>query len=222
MHLPLNNEPQRSMNRAEPGRHRLRRWAGLTLLVLTWLASSCALVSRDPDVREPGRIVRDGFLDGRVLRAVRASNDRLAAAHLRVSVHDGVVLLLGQVANEGDRDSAANAATAVDGVRRVHNELQLGGATSMVARANDRWLATKVRSTLLRSGETRVPALRVVAENGTVFLLGRVTADRVAPAVAATRRVFGVERVVTLFDYQPDERPADSSKSAALAGVASD
>ena len=177
---------------------------GLRLVLLPMLlitATSCALFSTDPYVREPGRIVRDGFLDGRVLRAIRAGNERLAQAHLRVAAQDGLVLLLGQVANDTDRELAAQQAAAVDGVTRVHNELELGGATSLLARTNDRWLATKVRARLLVQESTRVPSLRVVAENGTVFLLGRVERNSVSDAVSSARSVFGVERVVTLFDY---------------------
>ncbi|MEM6708813.1 MAG: BON domain-containing protein [Pseudomonadota bacterium] len=173
-------------------------------------------MSSDPNVRSPGRVFADGWLDNRVLRALRRSSDALADAHLRVAAQDGLILLLGQVANEEDRVAAGNTAAAVPGVRRVHNELQLGGATSYVARANDRWLATKVRSTLLWNDSTRVGSLRVVAENGTVFLLGKVSRSEVIPAVTATRRVFGVERVVKVFDYV-DTDPDSVSAPVAVA-----
>lgn len=171
------------------------------LLMIGTLLGGCAVVSGDPHVRPTGRIIGDAWLEGKVTRAIRRSNDRLSRAHLRIEVHNGLALLMGQVSNAEDRELAGRTAAGVPKVRQVHNELLIGGSTSYLARANDRWLAGKVRSHLLLNAETRIPALRIVAENGTVYLLGQVDRERVEPAVTAARSVFGVQRVVKVFEY---------------------
>lgn len=189
-------------------------------MALLLLLSGCALFSADPNVRSAGQLWADERLESRVTRALRSSSDGLRSAHLSVKVNDGLVLLLGQVRNATDRELAGSKAQDVTGVRRVHNELTLGGVTSYLARANDRWLGTKVRSALLAAEDTRIEALRVVTEAGNVYLLGRVTRAQADAAVDRTRRVFGVQRVVKVFDYLDADGPATAQPLAQVTSSA--
>jgi osmotically-inducible protein OsmY len=87
------------------------------------------------------------------------------------------------------------------GVRKVHNELQISGPTSMVSRSNDAWLVTKIKTAMFVNDETDALRIKVVTENGVVYLLGLLTRDEADKAVEVSRSVYGVQKIVKVFEY---------------------
>ena len=108
-----------------------------------------------------------------------------------------VLLLVAGHANGLDQQQAEKVAK----VRKIHNELEVGGPISFVARSNDTWLTGKVKAKLLANKHTDANKLKVVTENGTVYLMGmlpRADADR---AVEVTSSIYGVQKIVKVFEY---------------------
>ena len=64
-------------------------------------------------------------------------------------------------------------------VRTVHNELEIAGPTTMMARTNDAWLTTKVKTVLITNPETDAGRVKVVTENGVVYLMGLLSRNRI-------------------------------------------
>ena len=85
--------------------------------------------------------------------------------------------------------------------RKVHNELAVAGPTSMISRTNDSWLTTKIKSALAAEEDTDATRIKVVTENGVVFLLGLLSRAEADAAVAVTRDIQGVQKIVKLFEY---------------------
>ena len=83
----------------------------------------------------------------------------------------------------------------------ISNHVKIMGPISLVSRSNDRWLTTKIRTRLFSSGETSGSSLRVTCENGTVFLMGRVTPEESEIITRLVSEVFGVEKIVKVFTY---------------------
>ena len=71
----------------------------------------------------------------------------------------------------------------------------------MVARANDILLTTKVKARLISDENTNADRIKVVTEDGTVFLMGMVSRNAADAAVDVTRSVFGVQQIVKVFEY---------------------
>ena len=86
-------------------------------------------------------------------------------------------------------------------VRTVHNELEIAGPTTMMARTNDAWLTTKVKTVLITNPETDAGRVKVVTENGVVYLMGLLSRTESEAAVEKTRQVFGVQKIVKIFEY---------------------
>jgi osmotically-inducible protein OsmY len=86
-------------------------------------------------------------------------------------------------------------------VRTVHNELEVAGPTSMVARSNDSWLTTKIKSKMALSSAVDANRFKIVTENGVVYMMGLVTRDEASAAVDLTRQVYGVQKIVKVFEY---------------------
>ena len=148
---------------------------------------------------------RRSFLnDQKIERLVKeriAADEKLAASRVKAVSYDGVVLLVGQVPAAALRDKAEQAIRDMPEVRRIHNELQVSGATSLMARANDDWLTTKVVSRFVASDQVNASRVKVVAEDGVVYLVGILPEAEARQAAEVARTVFGVNKVVKVFDY---------------------
>lgn len=66
----------------------------------------------------------DAAIKGKV-EATLAETKTLQDANIRVDVSEGVILLSGKVNSQAQRDAAAQRAAAVQGVKRVINELAM-------------------------------------------------------------------------------------------------
>src|SRR5690606_32991123 len=104
------------------------------------------MFGNDPRVRTPGTMIDDQVIETMVKRQIWNSDPGFDSSHLVAVSYNGVLLLAGQVESEELRRKAEEIARSLDKVRKVHNELQVGGPISMVARANDAWLTTKVKT----------------------------------------------------------------------------
>jgi len=168
------------------------------ILLVTSLVSACA---NDPSRRTAGVIIDDAVLEPLIKREIRKSDSGFKGSHLVVVSYNGVVLLAGQVATANLSAKASEVAQSVNRVRKVHNELSVGGPISLVARSNDSWLTTKVKTRLLASNEAYGRKVKVVTENGVVYLLGLLTRAQADIAVSVTTAVYGVQKIVKVFEY---------------------
>ena len=62
-------------------------------------------------------------------------------------------------------------------------------------------ITTKTKSELIQTKYLHAAKIKVVTENGIVYLMGNTTRAQGALAADAARRVAGVQKVVKLFDY---------------------
>ena len=159
------------------------------------------MFSSDPRIRTPGTIFDDEMLERIVNRDIRRADTGYKSAHLVVVSYNGIVLLAGQVGSDALSSKAQTLATNIAKVRRVHNALEVGGPISYVARSNDSWLTTKVKSKLAASKRTDASRVKVVTENGVVYLLGLITREQSESVVQIARSVYGVQKIVKVFEY---------------------
>ena len=183
----------------------------LLCLFSAGLLSGCAVVSKDPSYRTPGVIIDDTVLEPLVEREIRKSDEGYKGAHISVASHNGLVLIAGQVANEELRENATKVASKLRRVRKVHNELTIGGPISLVARTNDSWLTTKVKSRLIASKQAEGAKVKVQTENSVVYLLGRVTREQADAAVEVASNIYGVQKIVKVFEYLEDVAAAPTN-----------
>jgi len=184
----------------------------LAILTLFLSTSACTTIltettgeqglQEDRYIRTTGTVVEDNSIETKVAVNMRSQNRAFRNSSFNVSSHNGVVLLVGQVQSEALKQQATQIASEASiHVRRVHNELEVSGRRSMLSRSNDTWLATKVRTQLAASDEINSNRMRVVANNGTVYLMGIVGNAEGERATNLARNVGGVQRVVNVFEY---------------------
>lgn len=151
--------------------------------------------------RSIGNFIDDSIIETKIKVNLKMTNKKLGEAHISVVSFNGAVLLVGQVPSQNLKQSAGTVASNVRGVTRTHNELVEAGPLSVPARSNDAWLTTKVKAKLLIARNVKANRIKVVTENGVVYLLGLVSRDLGDRIVAAVRNTFGVQKIVRIFEY---------------------
>lgn len=123
-------------------------------------------------------------------------------AHVVVTVFNGIALITGEVPSSDLKRHAQELTQTVPGIKRVYNELIIAQPPySIEERATDSWITTKVKTMLLKDAGLPSMQLKVITENGVVYLMGLATQRQAQIAADIARRVDGVEKVVLLFEY---------------------
>jgi len=173
----------------------------LTLGVALSLLGGCVNTKNQTQARTPGNFIDDEAIETLVTRQIRKADPGLKRAHLSVVSYNGIVLILGQVDTEELKQKALEAAKNIRKAQTIHNEMEISGPISRVARSNDSWLTSKVKTRLLGRRDIRGDRIKVVTENSIVYLMGLVTQDHASRAVASAQNVFGVQKIVKVFQY---------------------
>ncbi|MFT5813020.1 MAG: osmotically-inducible protein OsmY [Psychroserpens sp.] len=126
--------------------------------------------------------------------------------NLQVISVNGSVLIIGQAPNSYLRDQAIKAINEIDGVKQLHNQIRISNTISFITKTNDVWLTSKVKTSLFDTDKLDATNIKVVTENGEVFLMGLVTKTQATIAVDITRNVGGVNRVFKIFEYVKEKQ----------------
>jgi osmotically-inducible protein OsmY len=158
-------------------------------------------IESDPGSRTFGAAIDDQSIETTVGVNIRKADPNLDLAHLTVTSYNGIVLLTGQVINAELRVLAAKTAASVKNVRLVRNELEIGANSGFAARSSDTLLTAKVKGKLLGAPGINESRIKVITENGVVFLMGLVTHAEADYASKVAQDTSGVQKVVRLFEY---------------------
>jgi len=121
--------------------------------------------------------------------------------HINVTSYNRMVLLTGEVPDAKARADIERIARGVENVRDVYNELAVAGVTSLASRTNDSIITSKVKARFVDGGKFNALHVKVVTENGVVYLLGLVKKQEASDATEIARTTSGVQKVVRVFEY---------------------
>lgn len=153
------------------------------------------------DRRPMKTIIEDQDIEHQAGIAVQANPLLAKKCHIVVVSFNHIVLLAGQAPSPKLRTLAVNSIKNIPHIKRIFNEITIRAPTSPLTRSSDAWITTKVKSELLLTKDLRSGQIKVITENGSVYLMGLVTPRQGNMAAAVTRQVAGVQRVVKLFEY---------------------
>jgi len=175
------------------------RTLGIYLGIL--VLASCTSIESDPGRRTLGATIDDQSIEHTVSDNIKTADPALEEVNINVTSYNGIVLLSGQAPSEELRQLAAQKAAVVKNVRRVHNELTVGFSASFAAHSNDALITTKVKSKLLAAKDIKDSRVKVITENGVVFLMGMVSHAEGDIAARTAQETGGVQKVVRIFEY---------------------
>ncbi len=153
------------------------------------------------DRRTVGTYVDDNAVEVKIRRALRNDTQIGGGTRIGVTSMNGIVLLTGEVASNEQGRRATGIARGYTEARQVINQLVVAPVSTFGNRTHDSWLTTKAKSALLVSRDVSADRVKVVTDRATIYLMGVVTRAEADAAVAATRQIRGVERIVKVFEY---------------------
>jgi osmotically-inducible protein OsmY len=142
--------------------------------------------------------------DARIFHIVHkdiVTNPQLQSSRILVTSFNRVVLLVGQAPAASLRVLAEKIAHSTPGVQRVYDEISVEPPIAISQRSKDSWITSQVRSNMLAKKGLESGSVRIVTENGVVYLMGVVYTEQAMLAVDVARRVNGVRKVVKIFQY---------------------
>ncbi|WP_071873068.1 BON domain-containing protein [Atopomonas hussainii] len=188
--------------------HPLKHLFCLALIVSLSGCGSLLSATRDEPIhdnrgtRTTGSAIDDTLIETKVTVNIDKAHPDLATASRVINIsYNGVVLLIGQVPRAELKDLAARAAQNVQRVKRVQNELTVGPVIPFTARSSDSLLTTKIKTQMLADNSIPGRRIKVITENGVVYLMGLVTRQEASLATNLVQGVAGVQRIVRVFEY---------------------
>ena len=165
-------------------------------LVLGGAAAGTALVATDR--RTSGAQLEDEGIELRALSRVREN----FGTRVRVSTvsFNRQVLLIGEVPNLQDKQAVEDMVKKIQNVTSVVNELGVRSSPSLVDRSSDLLITGRLKAAILDARDLQSNAFKVVTENNTVYLLGRVTKREADRVTDIARTIPGTQRVVRIFE----------------------
>jgi len=156
------------------------------------------------DQRSVGVVVDDESIELQAQTEYFKSAKLRDNAHLNFTSYNGLLLITGEAPTQELKSLATSVVRDIDKVRRVQNEVVIASPSTMLLRSSDTYLTAKVKTSLVRVDgmpdfdPTRV---KIVSENGTVFLMGLLSRSEGDAITNHTRQIGGVQRVVKVFEY---------------------
>jgi osmotically-inducible protein OsmY len=138
------------------------------------------------------------------LKSIKAlfENDELwQDTNIDVVSFNNIVLLLGQAPTAELKQKATEAIKNIAKVSKVHNQIRIAAPISFFASRNDEYITSKVKTSMLFTGDFPSSKITVITENSEVFLMGLVTQKEADKAVDIARNISGVAKVIKVFEY---------------------
>ncbi len=153
------------------------------------------------DSRTVGVQIDDKAIEVRARRALNDNPKLGDEVHININSMNGTVLLTGEAMTEALRDEVLGEIRAIDGIRRVVNEIRVTEPTAFANRTRDGWITSNVKAKMVGTENLSAGHVKVVTEDSVVYLMGVVDRKEADLATEAARNVNNVERVVRLFEY---------------------
>ena len=150
------------------------------------------------DRRTTGSIVDDEAIENKALLRIQQRHNE---AHVNVTSFNRIVLITGEARSAEVRSDIERIVREVENVRSVQNEMSVGQTTTLMLRGNDSVQTSKVKARMLDANKFRANHVKVVTENGIVYLMGLVKRQEAQDATDISRTTSGVQRVVRVFEY---------------------
>ncbi|MAL83743.1 MULTISPECIES: division/outer membrane stress-associated lipid-binding lipoprotein [Idiomarina] len=152
-------------------------------------------ISSATDPRTIGTQVDDQTIEMKT-NAKLGNDEQLEDSRVIAVSYDTNVLLIGQVPSESLKRRAEDVIRDTNGINKIFNQLRIGSKASATVRAGDSWITSKVKLKFANNKSIDATNIKVVTENGEVFLLGHVSQAEAEAAVEVARNVDGVGRVI--------------------------
>lgn len=152
------------------------------------------------DRRTTGAYIEDQAIESKA--GNRIADQYHDKVHVNVTSFNRHALITGEVPDEATRNGVARIVASVANVKAITNELVVSGLSSLSSRASDTVITGDVKLRFLNNKDAfNADHVKVVTENGTVYLMGLVFRKEGDAAAEIASTTSGVQKVVKVFEY---------------------
>jgi osmotically-inducible protein OsmY len=186
----------------------------LLLLLNSLLISACSTVATNGEElteqsvlherRTREAMLLDKDIETEAYSELNSDDEVLNQSHFTITAYNGAVLVTGETPSEALEKKIISTVQGISNVKLIHNNLTIGYPSDASSRANDALITDTVRIALkqIRSIPNFDSSMvKVITENGTVYLMGLVHRDEGTVVINVTRLQPGIKQIVTVFEY---------------------
>jgi osmotically-inducible protein OsmY len=192
----------------------MKKFFLLLVLLNCLLISACSTTAKDHETiteqslsherRTREAILTDRDIETEAYSELNSNDDLLNQCHFTITAYNGAVLVTGEAPNEELRKKIISIVQVIPNVRLVHDNLIIARPSDDSSRANDKLITETVKIALdeIRTIPDFDPSMvKVITENGIVYLMGLVHRDEGAVVINVTRLQPGIKQIVAVFEY---------------------
>lgn len=156
------------------------------------------------DRRTREAILIDKDIEIEAYSELNSEDDLLNQCHFTITAYNGAVLITGEAPNEELRKKIVSIVQVAPNVKLIHDNLMIAAPSDSNSRANDELITDTVKTALnqIRTIPDFDPAMvKVITENGIVYLMGLVHRDEGTVVINVTRLQPGIKQIITVFEY---------------------
>ena len=145
--------------------------------------------------------VNDHYIAFRSYQAIYMNSDRYNDTNVSITAFNNIILMTGQTPQPEQREEIENIVRKTSGIKEIYNWVTISKPASALTEISDTWITAKIKTQLIATNEIDPSEIKVVTENGTVYLMGTLLPEEAAIAVNTARTTAGVQSVVKIFSY---------------------
>jgi osmotically-inducible protein OsmY len=149
-------------------------------------------------------ILIDKDIENEAYSELNSEDDLLNQCRFTITAYNGAVLVTGETPNEELGKKIISMVQDIPNIKLIHNNLIIGYPSDSSTRANDQEITGTVKKALnqIRTIPDFDPSMiKVITENGTVYLMGLVHRNEGTVVINVTRLQPGIKQIVTVFEY---------------------
>lgn len=164
-------------------------------------AAGAAAIAVVYDHRKIEKIAHDKTIAKRASDQIQADPELRDEAHINVTCFNQTLLLTGEAPSQELRQRAQDLISDTPHIKQIYNQITIQTPISALTKTSDSWITTKIATQMLATEGLKSSTIKVITENGTVYLLGIVSHDQADMAAEIARKVTGVQKVMKIFQY---------------------
>nr|WP_044105163.1 division/outer membrane stress-associated lipid-binding lipoprotein [secondary endosymbiont of Heteropsylla cubana] len=165
------------------------------------IGTTAVVTKTASDPRSFGRQLDDGTLEARITYRLAQDYQLRKGTRIINTVYHGKVLLTGQAPSRELAERAKDLVLGLEGEPEVYNEIRQGKIVSFKQISIDVWITIQIWFHLLKNTGIKSSNVKVITENGEVFLLGLVAYPEGKAIASVASKVNCVKHVITAFSY---------------------
>ncbi|KPU83421.1 transporter [Psychromonas sp. PRT-SC03] len=148
----------------------------------------------------------DGKISSEALDAVNKLNIPRGNLRINFITNSGYLLVLGQVKSAQAKDDISLKLSKIKGVKEVYNQLRIKQPIDFTQQSKDAWITTKVKSEFTGDKQVNPLKIKVITEDGEVFLVAKIDRQMAKYATNIARNIDGVKKVNRVFQLYDVEK----------------